>query len=101
MNISITARKFKAHETLKTFIKDEVSSLEKFHDGILSADVILSYQKAKEDLKTAEITVKIPGQILIAAHETDDFKKSVTASVQKLTRQLDKTKSKKATARYK
>jgi len=101
MNITITARKFKAHDTLKTFIKDEVSSLEKFYDGILSADVILSYQKAKEDLKTAEIIVKIPGQILNAAHETDDFKKSVTVSVEKLTRQLDKTKSKKATARHK
>lgn len=101
MNISITARKFKAHETLKTFIKDEVSSLQKFYEGILSADVILSYQNAKENIKIAEIVLQIPGQTLNSAEETDDFKKSVTASVQKLARQLDKTKSKRTTARHK
>ena len=55
MNISITARKFKAHDTLKEFIISEVSSLEKYFEGILKADVILSYQNAKDSLKTAEI----------------------------------------------
>lgn len=101
MNISITARKFKAHETLKSFIKDEVSSLQKFYDGILSADVILSYQKAKENLKSAEIILSIPGLTLNATDQTDDFKKSVSASVEKLARQLDKTKSKRTNARHK
>ena len=48
MNITITARRFKAHDTLKDFIKDEVSSLSKYSDDIINAEVILSFQNSKE-----------------------------------------------------
>jgi putative sigma-54 modulation protein len=95
MNISITARKFKAHDTLKEFINNEVSSLEKYIDNILNADVILSYLNSKENVKTAEIIIQVPGQTLTAEEKSDDFKKSVAASVEKLSRQLKKLKSKK------
>ncbi len=95
MNISITARKFKAHDTLKDFINDEVSSLSRFNDDIMNADVILSYRNSKDSTKTAEIVIQVPGQTLNAAEESDDFKKSVTASVEKLGRQLKKLKTKR------
>jgi putative sigma-54 modulation protein len=97
MNISITARKFKAHDSLKGYINDEVSSLTKFNDDILNADVILSYQNQRESIKKAEITVQIPGQILVAAEDSDDFKKAISSSVEKLSRQLKKIKSKRTT----
>lgn len=51
MNIQITARKFKAHDTLKEFIKDEVTSLERFNDEIIDADVILSYLNNQNSIK--------------------------------------------------
>ncbi|MDR3610505.1 MAG: ribosome-associated translation inhibitor RaiA [Ignavibacteriaceae bacterium] len=95
MNISITARKFKAHDTLKEYISGEVASLEKYIDNIHNVDVILSYLNSKENIKTAEIIVQVPGQTLTAIEQTDDFKKSVSASVEKLSRQLQKVKSKK------
>jgi putative sigma-54 modulation protein len=95
MNISITARKFKAHDTLKSFITDEVSTLHKYNDDILNAEVILSYQNIKDSIKNAEITIKVPGQTLNATSKSDDFKKSVSSTVEKLTRQLKKIKSKK------
>jgi len=95
MNISITARKFKAHDTLKEFITNEVSSLEKYIDNILNVDVILSYLNSKENIKTAEIILQVPGQTLTAEEKSDDFKKSIAASVEKLSRQLKKLKSKK------
>ena len=95
MNISITARKFKAHDTLKEFITGEVTSLEKYMDNILNVDVILSYMNSKDSLKTAEIILQVPGQTLTAEEKSDDFKKSVSASVEKLSRQLQKLKSKK------
>lgn len=101
MNVSITARKFKAHDTLKQFVKDEVSMLKKFNDGILSADVKLSYQNPTNSIKIADITVSIPGQILNATDHSDDFKKSVTASVEKIIKQLKTIKSKRTTARAK
>ncbi len=95
MNIKITARKFKAHDTLKEFITSEVSSLEKFSDNILDLDVILSYQNSKDSIKKAEIVLQVPGQTLTATENSDDFKKSVSAAVEKLTRQLNKVKTKK------
>jgi putative sigma-54 modulation protein len=95
MNIIITARKFKARETLKDYVKDEVKSLLKFNDSILSADVILSFQSSHDSVKKAEITLHIPGQTLIAAEETDEFTKSVNAAVAKLLRQLKTLKSKR------
>ncbi|MCK7524317.1 MAG: ribosome-associated translation inhibitor RaiA [Ignavibacteriales bacterium] len=73
MNIQITARKFKAHDTLKEFIKDELSSLEKFNDGIISADVILSYQNNANSIKKVEVVLNIPGQTLNAADQTEDL----------------------------
>jgi len=95
MNINITARKFKARETLKDYVRDEVKSLLKFNDSILSADVILSFQNSHDSVKKAEITLHIPGQTLIAAEETDEFTKSVSAAVAKLLRQLKTLKSKR------
>jgi len=95
MNINITSRKFKAKETLKEFINEEVKSLEKFHDGILDIDVILSYIHEKDSIKTAELIVNIPSKSLTISEDSEDFEKSVSASVDKMKRLLKKEKSKK------
>ncbi len=97
MNISITARKFKLHDSLKDFINEEISSLQKYNDSILRADVILSYQNPKDSIKKSEIVIHVPGQSLNAAEDSDDFKKSVSSSVDKLSRQLKTLKSKRTT----
>ena len=95
MNIQITARKFKAHDTLKEYIKDELSSLEKFNDGIISADVILSYQNNANSIKKVEVVLNIPGQTLNAADQTEDYKTATTSVTEKLKRQLETIKSKR------
>jgi putative sigma-54 modulation protein len=95
MNIIITARKFKARETLKDHIKDEVKTLLKINDNIISAEVILSFQNSHDSIKKTEITLHIPGQTLVAAEESDEFTKSVSAAVAKLLRQLKTLKSKR------
>lgn len=95
MNISITSRKFKARDVLKEFINNEVKSLEKYNDRILSADVILSYQNSHDSIKIAEIIIQVPGQTLAATENSDDYKKAVSAAVEKLSRQLTKLKTKK------
>ncbi len=95
MNITITARKFKARETLKDHIKDEVNTLLKYNDDIMRADVILSFQNSHDSLKKAEITLHIPGQTLVATEESEEFSKSVTTASEKLSRQLKTLKSKK------
>lgn len=94
MNIKITARKFKAHDTLKEYIKDSLSSLERYNDSIIDTDVILSFQNQKDSIKIAEILLKVPGTILKAQAESDEFQKSVNMATEKLIRQLRKLKTK-------
>ncbi|AFN75772.1 hypothetical protein MROS_2542 [Melioribacter roseus P3M-2] len=93
MNIKITSRKFRAKDSLKNFIKEEIKSAEKFYDDILDVDVILSYTKLEDSIKTAEIIAQIPGKTLSVSHSSDDFEKSVSAAVEKLIRQLKKVKT--------
>ena len=96
MNISITSRKFKARDTLKEYIQAEVISLEKYNDSILNAFVILSYQNNKDSIKTAEVVLQIPGKTLKATETSDEYKKSVNAAIEKISRQLRKLKTKRA-----
>ena len=95
MNINITSRKFKAKDSLKEFIEEEIKSLDRFNDDILEANIILSYMHNKDSIKTAEINLKVPGKIISATETNDEFSKAVTGAVEKLTRQLKKIKSKK------
>ncbi len=96
MNVKITARKFKAHSTLKDFINSEIDSLNKFNDNILDIDVILSFQNSSNSVKTVEMILKVPGQIMTATESSDDFKKSAASVVQKLSKQLQKLKTKRS-----
>jgi len=95
MNILITARKFKARQTLKDFISSEVSGLIKYNDDILSADVKLSFLNSKDSIKSAEIILQVPGQTLRATEDSDEFEKSISSAVGKLARQLKKLKTRR------
>jgi putative sigma-54 modulation protein len=95
MNINITARKFKAKDSLKEYIIEEISALEKFHDNILDADVILSYIHDKDSIKTAEIIVKIPGKTINVSEDSEDFAKSINIGIDKMKRVLKKEKQKR------
>lgn len=95
MNVQVTARRFKAHESLKDYAIKEVKRLEKFSNDINKADVILSYERAHDSVKTAEIVLHMNGHNLLAKESSDDFKKSIDLAVVKLERQLGKLKTKK------
>ncbi len=95
MKVTITARKFKARDTLKEYIEGEVDSLTKYYDDILDVEVILSFQNSLNSVKQAEILVKVPGQNLTAKEESDEFEKSVKSAVEKISRQLQKLKEKR------
>ncbi len=96
MKVTITARKFKARESLKDFVKQEIEALKKFNDDIQDAEVILSFQNSSNSIKTAELIIKVPGQTLVAKEESDDFEKSTREAVEKMIIQLKKIKSKKS-----
>ena len=94
MNIKFTARRFRAHPELKQHAFDCVKKLDRFYDGIVTADVILSYERATKSIKTAEINLHVYGMVFSAKEKTEDYKKSIDAASEKLGIQLEKYKSK-------
>ena len=97
MNIQITSRKFKAKDSLKTEIKEQLNTLSKFNDDILDANVILSYIHLKDSIKTVEIVLSVPGKTLSAEDTSEDYGKSLTKTISKLEKQLKTLKSKRLT----
>lgn len=95
MNIQITSRKFKAKDSLKTEIKEQLNTLSKFNDDILDANVILSYVHLKDSIKTVEIILSVPGKTLSADDTSDEYGKSLTKTISKLEKQLKTLKSKR------
>lgn len=94
MNIYITARHFKAHETLRAYAFGSLNKLEKYYDGILSADLILSFEKSKNSVKAAELIVKVQGAVLKSLGKSDEYVKSIDEAVAKVEKQIQKYKSK-------
>ncbi len=95
MNIQITARKFRAKDSLKDFIRNEVKSLERFSDDILDVSVVLSYTHIKDSIKNAEIVLQIPGKTITVNNSSDEYEKSVSGAVEKIIKQLSRIKTKR------
>ncbi|MCB0727979.1 MAG: ribosome-associated translation inhibitor RaiA [Ignavibacteria bacterium] len=94
IKINITSRHFKAHETLQDYIKNEIETLSKYHEEILHADVILSYEKAVNSIKSCEINIKLRDKLIAASESSDDYHKSIDKAIDKIETQLLKYKSK-------
>jgi putative sigma-54 modulation protein len=94
MNVKFTARRFHAHPDIREHAMDCVKKLDRFYDGIVTADVILSYERVTKSVKMAEINLHVHGAVLSAKGKSDDFIKSLDAVSEKLTMQLSKYKTK-------
>lgn len=94
MNVKFTARHFRPHDEIKQHALSEVKKLGKFYDGIVSATVILSFERATNSIKTAEINLHVYGAVLSATVKSNDFYKSIDKALEKLVIQLSKYKSK-------
>ena len=94
IKVNITSRHFKAHDTLRDYIKNEIETLGKYNEEILHADIILSFEKAIHSVKNCEIIFKLRDKILTSKESTDDFVKSIDKAVDKIETQLLKYKDK-------
>ena len=94
MDITITARHFKAHDNLRGHIEQSLAKLEKHYDGIVSVNVILSYEKPQNSIKTAELHVNVYGAVIKAKEKSQEFEKSIDVAVEKAERQIVRYKSK-------
>lgn len=87
MEIEITVRHQELPDKIKEYAKSEMEVLEKYHDRIVSARMILDSQKEGE---IAELTLHITGKDFIAKETSDNFTKSIDSVVKKASRQLKK-----------
>lgn len=95
MKFVFTSRHFKAHDSLKEFAEKESEKLNKFFDGIMKCEVILSFEKATNSIKIAEVIIDTSTHNIITAKaDSDDFKISIERSFEKAEKQIKKLKSK-------
>lgn len=94
MHIKFTSRRFRARPTIKAHALEAVKKLDKFYDGIVTADVILSFEGAEKNIKVAEVNVHVYGTVLSAKEKSDDYFKCIDAVLEKLSVQLSRYKSK-------
>lgn len=94
MIFTLTARHFKAHDSIKEFAEGEMHKLTKFFDGIISTEVILSYEKPTNSIKIAEIIVRAKNHTFTATESSEDFHKSIELAIIKVQSQIKKFKDK-------
>jgi len=94
MDVHFTARRFKAHRDIRDYAMDAIKKLDKYYDGIVRSDIILSFERSTNSVKTAEIVLRVDRTTLSARERSEDFIKSMDLALGKLERQLDKYKTK-------
>lgn len=96
MEIAIHSIHFEVSEKLESFIQKKVNRLTKFNDSIVSADVILKVVKPETaENKDASIKILAPGHDFFAQEIADTFEEAIDKCVEKLERQVVKSKEKK------
>lgn len=95
MNVQIQSVKFDADKKLVEFVNAKMTKLDRFAERATSADVILKLDKDHDKgNKIATITLHMPGEDLVAYHQSKAFEESVDEAIDALKRQLEKFKGK-------
>lgn len=95
MNVKFTARRFHAHPDIRDHAVETVKKLDRLCDGIVTAEIILSYERVTKSVKMAEINLRVHGAVLSARGKSEDFIKSIDATGEKLAMQLAKYKTRR------
>lgn len=95
MKVFTQSINFNADKDLIQFANEKVSTLSKFHDKIVDAEVFLKVQNTSDkENKITEVKINIPGKELIVKRETKTFEEGVHSAVDSLKRQLKRSKEK-------
>jgi putative sigma-54 modulation protein len=94
MNINVQSIHFDADTKLIDFIREKLSKLTQFTDGILSAEVFLRLEKDGENRenKLVEVRLAVPGNELFAKRQDKTFEEATIAAVEALRNQVVRTK---------
>jgi putative sigma-54 modulation protein len=89
MQISITFRHMDATDAMKELITEKVTKVKKYLHGPVEAKVVLSVERY---LQACDVTISSGGHIYKAHEETDDMYTSLDRAIDKVERQIDKSK---------
>ncbi len=93
MNVQIQSVKFDADRRLIEFVEAKMAKLDRFAERSTGAEVILKLDKDHEKgNKVATITLRLPGDELVAEDRAKTFEEAVDTTIDALKRQLEKTK---------
>ena len=96
MKVFTQSVNFNADKELIKYVEDKVSSLTKYHDKIVDAEVFLKVQNTSDkENKITEVKINIPGKELIIKRETKTFEEGLNSAVDNLKRQLKRSKEKR------
>jgi ribosomal subunit interface protein len=91
MKTNVTFRHLKSEPELYDSAIELANSFEKFHEDIMSTDVIFT----NDAQKSVEFTVRVQGSTLVGKDSSEDFHKSLSEASDKIVRQLRKWKTKR------
>ena len=92
MDLSITARGYKAPDKLKRYISDKLDRKKRVYEEVIDTEVILSYEK---QIQLAEFKVKLNGKIIIVKEKSDDIFKSIDMALDNMERQIKRYKERR------
>ncbi len=91
MKIEFVGRGIEVTEALKKFTEDKLSKLSRFVDNILDVQVRLTVERHRH---IAEIVIKAGHEKVVAKEATNDMYASIGGALDKIEKQLKKTKDK-------
>ena len=91
MKINLSGHHIEITDSLRTFVEDRMSKLNRHYDNITSGQVTLTVIKER---MTAEAVLNISGGELHASAENTDMYAAIDQMVEKMIRQVQKHKEK-------
>ena len=89
MQISMTFRHMEPTDAMKDLIEEKVSKVKKFIQGPMEASVVLSVERY---LHACDVTISASGRTYKGREETNDMYTSIDKVMDKIERQIDKSK---------
>lgn len=90
MKLKIVERHTSSSEALRAYVVEKTEGLERYFDGMISVDVVLSVEKERQ---IADFHAHLTNRKVVASHEVStDMYVSIDGAIDKLRRQLVKYK---------
>ena len=96
MQISMTFRHMDATDAMKELITEKVNKVKKYIQGPIEASVVLSVERY---LQSCDVTIIASGKTYKGHEETDDMYASIDKVMDKIERQIDKSKGRARASR--